>query len=59
MPKLEIWKGKELVSTFWDVAPEALEDEVKLTFPAGAEKYIVRIPKSELEEYCRKLELVI
>lgn len=58
MPKLEVWKGKELVSTHWDVAPIVEEDEVKLTFPASEEKYIVRIPKSELESYCMKLELV-
>jgi hypothetical protein len=57
MAKMEIWKGKELVSTLWDVAPRVEEDEVRLTFLGPEpEKYIVRIPKTEVEDYYWALE---
>jgi len=57
MAKMEIWKGKELVSALWDVAPKVIEGEVRLTFLGPEpEKYIVRISKTEIEDYYRELE---
>jgi hypothetical protein len=39
MAKMEIWKkkdGKDIkVATMWDIAPEVVEDKVKLTFLGG------------------------
>jgi hypothetical protein len=59
MAKMEIWKKERKVETIWDITPEVIEDEVTLTFVEYPEKYVVKIPKVEIEDFFKKLNEVI
>jgi hypothetical protein len=55
MAKIEIWKNDKKEKTIWDIAPKVVDEEIHLTFGEYPEKYVVIIPKNEIEDYYKKL----
>jgi ferredoxin-fold anticodon binding domain-containing protein len=59
MAKMEIWKKerrKLKVKTIRNFTPEIIDDEVILTFVGDHEKYIVKIPRIEMEDFFKGLK---